>query len=349
MARILVQFDEELDVETLDAATVERIAQEAKVDVQKIEKLKAAWAEAERPKWTVDLVEQALSGYMFVAGVWKMPSREEAEQAEEMAKAKRQEADRAASYAVSMKAAAENAILTREYQKDPAAYIAKQREAKAAGTFRKLPPLPGGIRSAGNRRETTFADKLAAGTPESAIPGAPGSNSVSGAFPPEGTPPDIANSVDRGPDRPRGWDAAQAMLNGVNPPKPDVSADYPEDTYQGAPITGPDGVARRPQWRAVRNDARKIIEWRLVGYDPPVTTEQATRELAAMPPGSDPVGVPPSELSGKPVGPGGEAKPNRLDHQATWTPEEREELRKMEAEERKAENSEVPNAGPSAG
>ena len=220
MARLLLQFDEVVDVETLTPADAEAIAKEAGLDVGKIEKLKVEWGQP----WTLDLVEQALSGSMFVAGVWRQPTMIEAEQQEAAAQAAREAWQRAVRYAVALRRSAENAVITRAYKADPAKFLA-DREARRSKLAAPAPEtaLPGASpensTSDTPRRETTpgglggqFPPRFPRDGQFDADPEGDGQVAGSGDAlvaarslpreqrPAPGTPPDVASNIDRGPE-----------------------------------------------------------------------------------------------------------------------------------------------------
>lgn len=204
MARILGHLGDNFDAESLTAADVEGLAKSVKLDVQKVEKLKQAWGEPERPNWAVELVAQALSGFMFVAGIWKVPTVAEAAQAESAAGAKRVEVLRASEYAAAMKNAAEQGELAKRFKADPD----KFRAERLAERNRILAKQAGPI-----RRETVVSDQdtpeSRSGAPETALPGPGGEKTAAESPADPGTPPDVASNIDKGPDIPVLMDGRQ--------------------------------------------------------------------------------------------------------------------------------------------
>jgi len=199
MARILGHLADDFDVEKLDARTAEQIAKESWLDVQKVEKLKQDWTDPERRGWAVDLVAQALSGWMFVAGVWKVPTAAEAAQAEAMAKAKQEEAVRAARYAAAMFAAAKNGELAKRFAADPEKFRAeKLEEAK---------------RILGGRMFSTEGQKLPAKAPETAVPG-PRDEKTAGESP---ELPGNAQRLNTPPAEPQAKPPADELIAGYTP------------------------------------------------------------------------------------------------------------------------------------
>lgn len=215
MSRILAQFEPELDVEELSVADAVKIATQAKVDIGKVEKLQAAWAADPKPSWAVELIAQALSGYMFVAGVWRIPTVVEAEQAGEAAKAKSAEAARYNEYAAAMAVAAEQGEITRRYERDPAKFLADRRNREAASRNREAQDRP--PEGTAKPEESAAGGELAAGEGEksaswatdSPLGARPVENSSSGTPTPgspavgssgdAGTPPDLQSNLERPP------------------------------------------------------------------------------------------------------------------------------------------------------
>lgn len=286
MSRLLPQFGPDFDVTRFDARTAELIAREAFVDVGKCERLRLAWDEQpDRPNWAVELVAQALSGFMMVAGVWKVPAPAEAAQAEDAAGAARGAVERASKYASALATAVDNAAIEREYKADPAAFAAKPAETTAR--LERGSAAVSAFLSRERRR------KSPPGSPETAVPGTLLENLTA--------------------DR-RGDSMPLAIADGP-PFIPEGAPELPEGqryTQSTYPIQGRE---RHLILRAISRQGR-VVDQQLVGHWPaveeseipkpfdrppakpldveaPKTTDEASKEMATAPRGV-PVGeVPP--------------------------------------------------------